>query len=46
MDDLLLDVAVAIGDDIGDKRCSGLWLPSDSSLGKDDGGVGGKPKAF
>lgn len=32
------------GGDIGDAWCSGLWLPSDSSLGSDDGGVGGSPK--
>lgn len=34
------------GGDIGDKWCSGLWLPSESSLGNDEGGVGGKPNAI
>lgn len=32
------------GGDMGEAWCSGLWLPSDSSLGSDDGGVGGSPK--
>lgn len=32
------------GGDMGDAWCSGLWLPSDSSLGSEDGGVGGSPK--
>lgn len=37
---------VGAGGDIGDKLCSGLWLPSESSLDKDDGGVGGSPKSM
>lgn len=30
--------------DIAELQCSGLWLPSESSLERDDGGVGGNPK--
>lgn len=36
--------AMTAGGDMGEAWCSGLWLPSDSSLGNDDGGVGGSPK--
>lgn len=38
-------VCVAIGGDIGE-LCSGLWLPSESSLGNELGGVSGKLKAW
>lgn len=34
---------VEMGGDIGE-LCSGLWLPSESSLGNELGGVGGKLK--
>jgi hypothetical protein len=39
----LLGDVVEDGGDMGD-RWSGLRLPSDSSLGRLDGGVGGRPK--
>lgn len=35
--------AVEMGGDMGE-LCSGLWLPSESSLGRELGGVSGKLK--
>lgn len=40
-----LEVGVVVVDNIGERRCSGLWFPSDSSLGIEEGGVGGNPKS-
>ena len=42
---VVAEVWAAIGGDMGE-LCSGDWFPSESSLGREEGGVGGRPKLF
>lgn len=46
LDVALLDIwSDEFGTIVGERRCSGVKFPSDSSLGNEDGGVGGRSNA-